>query len=82
MEYACVTATGDRITYFDLPPEVRGNASDGPITQGMTAEQLSEKNRILDALKQTGGNRTKAAAMLGTSRVTLWKKMARYAIGS
>lgn len=82
MEYACVTATGDRLTYFDLPPEVRGNSGDSPITQGMSAEQLSEKNRILDALKQTGGNRTKAAAMLGTSRVTLWKKMSRYAISS
>ncbi len=82
MEYACVTATGDRITYFDLPPEVRGGVSVAPLTQGMTAEQLNEKNRIIDALKQSGGNRTKAAAMLGTSRVTLWKKISRYAINT
>ncbi|MCA9172683.1 MAG: hypothetical protein KDB23_33695, partial [Planctomycetales bacterium] len=27
-----------------------------------------------------GGNRTKAAELLGTSRVTLWKKISRYGI--
>ena len=79
MEYACVTAAADKITYFDLPPEVRGT-SEAPLVQGMTSEQVAERNRILEALRHAGGNRTKAAALLGTSRVTLWKKMSRYAI--
>lgn len=79
MEFACVTTTSDKITYFDLPPEIRGT-TETPLIQGMTSEQLTERNRIVDALRHAGGNRTKAAALLGTSRVTLWKKMARYSI--
>ncbi|GAB6161091.1 hypothetical protein JCM12298_02500 [Desulfothermus naphthae] len=39
-----------------------------------------EKERIIEALKQTQGNRTKAAQLLGYSRVTLWKKMKKYEI--
>jgi DNA-binding protein Fis len=34
----------------------------------------------MHALRQTGCNRTKAAALLGYSRVTLWKKITRYGI--
>ncbi len=35
----------------------------------------SEKNRILEVLQKTGGNRDKAAQILGISRTTLWRKM-------
>jgi DNA-binding NtrC family response regulator len=34
-----------------------------------------ERQRIVEALRQVGGNRTEAAKILGVSRVTLWKKM-------
>ena len=36
-----------------------------------------EEARIRQALEATGGNRTEAAALLGVSRVTLWKKLKR-----
>lgn len=35
-----------------------------------------EMQAILNALEQTGGNRTKAAEMLGMSRTTLWRRLA------
>ena len=35
---------------------------------------------IRDALARHGGNRTHAAADLGISRNTLWRKMKRYSI--
>lgn len=83
MEHACVTLNGDRITYLDLPPEVRmphaSSSSHNPPVP-LAAEELSERNQIVAALKQTGGNRTKAAELLGTSRVTLWKKISKYSI--
>ena len=80
LEYACVNAISDRITYFDLPPEVRGLGSGDAVIAGLTQEEQAEKQRIAEALRQTGGNRTKAASLLSTSRVTLWKKMVRYGI--
>ncbi len=41
--------------------------------QGVT--ERAEKEIILDALRQTGGNRTRAARLLGVSRKTLFNKM-------
>lgn len=35
-----------------------------------------EKQAILDALNLTGGNKTKAAELLGMSRTTLWRRLA------
>jgi DNA-binding NtrC family response regulator len=82
VEHACVTAAGDRISYLDLPIEIRDQrrpaATDA--ADQLTAEELAERQRIVRALRQTGGNRTKAAKLLHTSRVTLWKKINRYQI--
>ncbi len=33
---------------------------------------------IIEALKKTGGNRSKAAKALGWGRTTLWRKLKRY----
>ncbi len=82
IEHACVTVAGDRISYLDLPPELRDphgtNLAD--VSSDLSSEERAERDRIIEALRQTGGNRTKAADLLGTSRVTLWKKIGRYAI--
>ena len=78
LEGAFVTVRGDRLTLDDLPLEVRRGASGGRVA--LTAEETGERSRIEDALKQSGGSRTRAAAALGVSRVTLWKKMRRLGI--
>lgn len=39
-----------------------------------------EKNKILQALMSTGGNRSLAAQQLGWGRSTLWRKIKRYAL--
>jgi two-component system response regulator HydG len=82
VEHACVTVSGDRISYLDLPPEIRDpHGSHLPDVAGdLDQEERAERDRIISALRQTGGNRTKAAELLGVSRVTLWKKIGRYAI--
>ncbi len=82
IEHACVTATGDRITLWDLPAEIRRppRRADRPDAPQRTPEEEAERERIVAALEQTNWNRTQAARVLGVSRVTLWKKMNRYAI--
>jgi len=70
VEHAYVTLSGEVLTLGDLPPEV----CSGPI-DGKPAPDDAARRRILEALDQSGGNRSKAAKALGFSRVTLWKKM-------
>ena len=45
----------------------------------MTMEEL-EKEAIIRALKETGGNRAKAADMLGIGVRTLYRKLESYQI--
>ena len=44
----------------------------------ITAE--AEKEHIIKILKKTGGNKTRAAEILGISRKTLWEKSRAYNI--
>lgn len=39
-----------------------------------------EKEMMLDALRKSGGNRSKAADILGWGRTTLWRKLKKYKI--
>ncbi len=42
--------------------------------------QEIEKEMIVEALKQTGGNRSRAAKILGWGRTTLWRKLNRHGL--
>lgn len=91
IEHAFVTVRGDTITLFDLPIEIRTftepTTASPPLEVATTAsaseltpEQLAERERIVATLRETGGNKTAAARLLGISRVTMWKKTKRYQI--
>ena len=83
IEHAFVTAEGGCLTVLDLPPEIRtptSSASKASITEPLTPEQQAERDRILEALRETRGSKTKAARLLGYSRVTLWKKLQQFGI--
>ncbi len=80
VEYAVVTASGDRLTLLDLPPELRSGARrqhERPTHAGPEAQ----RQRIADVLREAGGNRSAAARRLGISRVALWKRMRRLGLG-
>ncbi|MGH9346913.1 MAG: sigma-54 interaction domain-containing protein [Vicinamibacterales bacterium] len=73
IEQALVQASGDAITPEDLPRAIRRGAQAtvadiGP-DSGVTHEQL------MTALRRTKGNHTEAAAELGISRTTLWRRL-------
>jgi DNA-binding NtrC family response regulator len=65
----------------DVPYEA--GASQGPAGRGLNAKVAeTEKDTIEKALKKTGGNKIKAAALLGISRPTLDAKMKKFGMKS
>ena len=57
-----------------------GSASRPPATAGLPSLQEMEKQHILKAMGQTGGNVSAAARALGVSRPTLRKRLKEYGI--
>ena len=80
VEQMVVLARADRLTVRDVPAAVRGGADLTKISvvrTGMTVEE-AERQLIIQALKDTGGNRTKAAQKIGISRRTLHRKLKQF----
>ena len=62
---------------FSLPTESGENLEIEPATTNLSVEE-NEKRLLRNALLQAGGNRTKAAKMMGISRRTLHRKLSRW----
>jgi DNA-binding NtrC family response regulator len=81
IEHAVVLSRGDRISLRDLPNSVRGgnSLSDAKLlqTKDLTVKD-AEKQLIQRALKETDGNRTRAAQKIGMSRRTFHRKLHEY----
>ena len=77
LEHASVLASGETVTLSDLPVPVREPEG---VEVGAEGREDGMGRKIRDALIQAGGNRAKAAKILGISRVTLWKWMTRLGI--
>jgi DNA-binding NtrC family response regulator len=84
IEHAVVLTRGERIGLRDLPPAMRVASSGGSPARLLSQPDLTvaqaEKQLILRALKECGGNRTEAAKKLGMSRRTLHRKLHLYAL--
>jgi len=87
IEHAVVLCRGDRITLRDLPASVREAVAvpvAPPAASVLTSADLTlkdaERELILRALRETGGNRTLAARKIGISRRTLYRKLKQYRI--
>ena len=82
IEHGVVLTRGDRIGLRDLPPALRAvNPAVGPgrwLAQPAMTVAEAEKQLIIRALKEGGGNRTLAARKLGMSRRTLHRKLHFY----
>lgn len=77
VEFAFVHCDGTRIGVEDLPREVRLVKGVETVRGNYSLKELSANPTVLiqKALKDTGGNKTQAAKLLGVSRTTLWKKL-------
>jgi DNA-binding NtrC family response regulator len=60
-------------------PRVGPAAADGIRSLDALVEQV-EREEIARALRSSGGNKTRAAALLGISRFTLQRKLEKYAM--
>ncbi len=70
---------GDIITVDDLPMDIwDGKEAVNP--EGIISVEEAEKNLIKKALSETGGNKTRAARLLGIGRKTLYMKIKKYGI--
>ena len=83
IESAVVLCRGERISDRDLPKTLRGQATPATDpTRQLARNDLTvkeaEKQLIIRALQETGGNRTRAAKVIGMSRRTFHRKLHTY----
>jgi len=81
LEYAFVVATDGLLTPEHLPPKLsqRQYTPAAPPAAGAAAA-ADEKTALINALRQTSGNQSQAAALLGVTRVTVWHRMKKHGI--
>ena len=84
VERMVIMSRGDMLLFEDLPQDFKTLRNGDDIKPGPTGSSLKEieKEVILKTLEQTGGNRTKAALILGVTRKTLQNKIKEYCITS
>lgn len=73
VQYAFAVGRGGELTLDELPPEFREVHRGRP-------QPVDEAARIRRALETTGGSVGKAAALLGMSRPTFWRKRKKHGI--
>jgi transcriptional regulator with PAS, ATPase and Fis domain len=89
VQQAVLTCSGNELKLHHLSPLVHSRA-EAPPTVGVVpggfggtlkqSRESTERANILRALEKAGQSRTRAAQLLGVSRVTLYKKMKKYGL--
>ncbi len=98
MERACVFCDTPVLLLEHLPEELQRSdghiTHSAPVLQPtipekymretypVSAHYVKEDEKIVDALRQTNGNKAKAAKLLGVARSTLYRQMQRYNINN
>jgi DNA-binding NtrC family response regulator len=90
IQQAVLTSSGNELKAHHLSPLVHSRAEAPaaltlPVSNGYggtlkESRAVMERTNILRALERAGQSRTRAAQLLGISRVTLYKKMGKYGL--
>jgi transcriptional regulator with PAS, ATPase and Fis domain len=82
VERAVILAQGDQVTLSDLPSTLASSREDYSTLEKALDRQLSleqlEQEYIARILEQAGGNKYKAAQILGIDRKTLYRKIGQF----
>lgn len=83
-EYAFVASQGGLIGPTDLPPHILGSPRAHSAVPAVETAVFDlndiKKQRLIDALRTSGGNQAEAARRLGISRTSVWKQIKRFGI--
>ncbi|MEN8188526.1 MAG: sigma 54-interacting transcriptional regulator [Thermodesulfobacteriota bacterium] len=80
IEYSFVICQKSKIEPSHLPTHLTTDSPRADLVLTPGSSKSDSQMQIMEAIKQTGGNRSKAAKLLGISRVTLWKRLKKYNI--
>ncbi len=82
IEYAFVICSEGLITPDHLPSHITEQSKPfSPVREKkMPEKHKNEKQQLIEALDKSGGNKSKAAKILGISRVSLYKRLKKYDI--
>jgi transcriptional regulator of acetoin/glycerol metabolism len=84
IDRAKILADDQSIVASDLPPELNApppspaSAGDGVLADDL---QSIQKSKIIEVLARVGGNKTRAARLLGITRRSLYRLLERYGLG-
>jgi transcriptional regulator of acetoin/glycerol metabolism len=73
IERCVILSKGSGINLDELPQDIIH-----PTAEEEKTVEMVMKNHILSVIKETGGNITKAAKILGIQRMTLYNKLKKY----
>lgn len=77
LERAYLMAPGSAIGLAQLPPELHRPSPPAAERRNLSLAEL-EREGVINALKETSGDKQKAAKLLGVSRTTLYRKLHEY----
>jgi DNA-binding NtrC family response regulator len=81
IEYAFVLCSGNWINIKHLPPKIASNGKRPSVKHPQSAASWEQqRKKLIQTLRQVGGNQSEAARLLGVSRVTVWKRIKKYGI--
>ncbi|TIH19319.1 PAS domain-containing protein [Marinifilum sp. JC120] len=81
LEYAAVVKDSGPILPDHLPPHIGETSSATPCPKQISPiMEPDEKQALINALKHAGGNKSKAAKILGISRGTVHNRMRKYSV--
>jgi len=80
IEYAFVLCQSGGIGVQHLPQRIVGGDRARELACKEDSACNEDRDELIEILRRTEGNQSKAAEILGVSRVTIWKRMKKYGI--
>ncbi len=80
LEHAFIRCRSSIVLLEHLPANLRGR--EVPVALKLSTAGDDEEEILCDALRRAGGNKSKAARLLGIDRKTLYRKMEKHAVDS